>query len=310
MKKVTVLGEGAWGSALATLLAHNNNEVTLWCHNEGATETIRKQHIIPTIDLKTALSHQIIFVAIPVKFLREFFVRIKPYLRHDHLLVITSKGIETTTLFVPTQIFDDVVQQPVTTVVLSGPNYAHDLMRQQPTATVLASTNSRACQTIASFVENEFFKTTVSSDILGVQLCAAIKNVLALGIGILQGAGYTDNCQGWALTQGFHELALIVTSLQGSFNTILGLAGFGDLVITCMGKHSRNRMLGEQIGKGMVAMSQQESSSPEGLNTIISLKQIIQQHNIKAPFIEALYDVIVNAQPVDYLVTTLAQHIH
>jgi glycerol-3-phosphate dehydrogenase (NAD(P)+) len=321
MKQVAVLGEGAWGSAMATLLAHNGLEVTLWCHDPAVAEIIKRdrrnptylpdivfdKRIIPTTDLAKALAHHTIFEALPVAFLRNVLMQGKRYVPTPQCWVLLSKGVESGTLYLPSQILADVIPE-AKSVVLTGPSYAYDLARQQPTAVVLASTEQKLAQKIQSMVENNFFATSLSKDVVGSQWCAAIKNVVALGIGILEGAGYPDNTLIWALTRGFQEMSALVLKMDGQEETIHGLAGFGDLTLTCLGKHSRNRQLGKEIGK-QLSEGQSKNNSlrplPEGMNTIISVQTLMINNGLYAPFLQALHDVIIQGAPSESLIIAL-----
>jgi glycerol-3-phosphate dehydrogenase (NAD(P)+) len=319
MSHITVLGEGAWGSAIATLLAYNGHQVTLWCHHKDIADTIRQQRtnrfipyitfntlITPTTNIEEALSSEIIFEAIPVPFLRDTLERARSFIRPDHLFIMLSKGIEQTTLLLPTQILSQVaphVQRDP--VALSGPSYAYDLTQQQPTAVVVASQDHRARSLSQNILDNDFFHTTPSSDVSGVQYGGAFKNIIALGCGMLEGAGYSDNTYGWAFTQGFKELSALTLSLGGHEATIAGLAGLGDLILTCTGKQSRNRQLGKELGQGKLLTQLSSTRMPEGINTLRSVQQLLDKQQISAPFMQAIAHVVFDHKPITYLLDTL-----
>jgi glycerol-3-phosphate dehydrogenase (NAD(P)+) len=319
--KITILGDGAWGTACAHLLATHGYQVTLWCHNEEAATAISTLHhnptylpnyILPstisaTTDLSTALKEaSFIFEAIPIKFLRTVLQRCRPFVTENQPWVILSKGIESETLLLPSEIMSDTLGFAIPYVVLSGPSFARDLVQKQPTGVMIASLQNALAQQIKALVSNEYFTTEITDDVIGVQLCGALKNSIALLVGILDGAGYSDNTKALGATRALQELAYCIEHYGGSPKTLMGLAGIGDTLLTAFGKQSRNVLVGKQLGQGASLQTILSSipQVPESINTIQALYQL-QKTTFSLPIMTALYKVIFEQQPINVLITTL-----
>ncbi len=322
MKRVAVIGEGAWGSAIATLLAANNREVLLWCHDKTLQEDILKNRInnrylpgiildkkiIPVVNPQQALdSVDLIFEAIPVKFLRTIIMQFKPYITSKQSWVILSKGIENDSLLFPSQIVDQVAQLPISKAVLGGPSFAHELAHKQPTAVTLAAHEQVFGNYLQKLLANDYFKPYLASDMIGVQTASAFKNVIALAIGMLDGAGYGDNTKCYVLTRSLQEIATLIATFGGDSQTVYGLAGLGDIVLTAMGRKSRNREVGRQLGlgKSLDTTIQETGFIPEGVNTVTSLHQLMQQKSLQLPICSGVYNIIVNNKKIDDFVHEL-----
>jgi len=320
--KVTVLGEGAWGTAVATLLAENGYNVCLWCYHESVAEEIETKHInskylpgielnkkiVPTVDIKEAIvGTQWIFEAIPVQFLRSVLEDCAPYYDADQIWVILSKGIENKTLMLPTQILDEVLCNTVCKAVFSGPSFAHDLAHKQLTAATIAVENCQTAYKLQELLANTYFKPYNSLDIIGVQVGGALKNVITLCIGMLDGAGYTDNAKAFVLTQGLHEIVEVATALGGSAQTLYGLSGLGDLVLSAMGEHSRNLEVGKRLGRGekLKAILEDMNSIPEGVDTTRSLYQLQKKLNLNLPICTGVYNILFKDKTLKDLLNTL-----
>lgn len=322
-KSITMLGAGAWGTAVAHLLATNGHNVTLWCHEDQLAEEINQQHInslyLPDVQLpknvRATASIQealggahIIFEAIPVKYLRETLEHVQPYFDQEQLWLILSKGIEQESFLVPSQIIDDAMGCTVKKVVVCGPSFARDLVEFVPTGVVVASDDQHRAQTGARLLSNDYFSCTLSSDLLGVQLCAALKNVFALTIGIALGAQARDNTVALLLTKALAEMNQIVQMFGGNQETIYGLAGVGDLVLTCYGSLSKNFTLGKLLGQGALLQDiSSEGIFPEGINTIQSLIQLAQKKSLKLPIVQGTYDFIFNAGSFNNLINQVIE---
>jgi glycerol-3-phosphate dehydrogenase (NAD(P)+) len=312
---VTVLGDGAWGCACATVLANNGHTVTLWCHNKDVADQIRatqyntrylpgvklQETITPTTDIPYAIEHaQWIFEAIPVTFLRSILGQCTLYSRPDQRWIVLSKGIENNSLYLPADILNDVFGYSVPSIILSGPSFAYDVARQQITTVMLACQDYALAQQVQKIIANSYFIPYITDDVIGVQLCGALKNCVALAIGLLEGAGYTDNPKASLLTQGLQEIASISQTLGGTHRTAYGLAGVGDIILTATGSKSKNLQVGRQIGQGKKIQDiiSSGASLPEGINTLISTYQLIRKYNLHAPLIAALYAIIFENKPV------------
>jgi len=315
MKHTCVMGEGAWGTAIATVLAANGHKVRLWCHDaqvcadmcktrhggQGLADVVLSDLIHPTIDLEAAVSGaDWIFEAIPVKFLRGALEKARAIFQNDQRWVILSKGIEQDSLLLPSQILDDVFGVEVKKAVVAGPSYAKDVATQQITAVSLASIDTNLAQELQLLMANDYFRPYITDDVIGVQAGTALKNVIALGIGMLDGAGYGDNTQAFIFTRGLHELRTLVRQLGGRDETVFGLAGVGDLVLTAMGSLSRNADVGRRLGAGQTLeqILEETGYTPEGINTVQSVHQMMERYDIQMPICRGIYDVIFNVVPL------------
>lgn len=300
MKKVCMLGSGAWGTAVASVLAYNGYQVNLWCHESDVAKMIETKHcnerylpdanlskrIVPFIDMKKALEGvQWVFEAIPVKFLRAVLEKAKPYYKDHQRWVILSKGIENEKLLLSSQILDDVFKTNVKKVVVSGPSFAKEVAAQQVTAVDMACVDEKLALELYKVLTNNYFRANVIDDILGVQIGGALKNIVAIATGMLYGAGYADNTKALMLTSCLHEMVDFATFLGVHKETICGLSGFGDLSLTCMGALSRNLMIGKKLGAGQTleGILAQTHAVPEGVNTVKSVYAMIQQCKLGNP---------------------------
>jgi glycerol-3-phosphate dehydrogenase (NAD(P)+) len=309
MKKVGMLGEGAWGTAVSTLLAHNDFHVKLWCYDKAVAVDIQKtryndrylpniflnERIEPIIAIEEVVRDvDIIFEAIPVQFLRETIERCKPYITRHQQWIILSKGMERDTLFLPTEIVDDVLRFSPHKVVLLGPSYAKDLAQKQITAVTLAATHCSFGLQLQKMLANGYFRPYISLDLIGPQVGGALKNVIALAIGMLDGADFKDNVKAYVLTRGLHEMQIVTKLLGGKPETIYGLAGVGDLVLTAMGMHSKNQEVGRRLAQGQTLDSilQETGFIPEGINTAYAMQQLIEKEKLDLPVCGGVYAVI------------------
>jgi len=333
MKKVCMLGSGAWGTAVSLLLADNGFDVNMWCCEREVAKSITEENCnkiyFPEHKLNKkikAFTHieramrdcDIIFEATPVKFLRSVLEQAKPYYNKNQIWVVLSKGIEQETLLFPSQIIDHVfmsetdaspkIEQEETLapsgvigetlrfkmppgitgikkVVVSGPSFAKDVAAKQITAVDIASQDPEIAHKVSKLLSNNYFKTYIKEDILGLQIGGALKNVVALAIGMLDGAGYTDNAKAFALTRFLHEMSQLAEFLGVKKEILYGLSGMGDLVLTCMGGLSRNLMVGKKLGAGqnLKDILLQTKAIPEGVNTTKSVYEIIQQCKLGTP---------------------------
>lgn len=306
---VCVLGDGAWGTAVATVLAHNGYHVRLWCNDPEAAATIKthaenKRYlpgvildpaIEPTTDLGHALHGvQWVFEAIPVKYLRAILQAAAPYTTKDQTWVVLSKGIEQNTLMFPSAIIDDVLGYHVPKAIFSGPSFAHDLAHNYITAASVAATDCEVGNAVQQLLATSYCRPYVALDVIGVQVGGALKNVITLAIGMLDGAGYTDNTKAFIVTRGLDEMARVAIALGGKRETLYGLSGMGDLVLTAMGKLSRNLAVGKRLGAGytVAQLCNELGHMPEGVNTVVSVNQLAHKLNISLPICQGIYRVM------------------
>jgi glycerol-3-phosphate dehydrogenase (NAD(P)+) len=324
MKKVCVLGDGAWGTAVATLLAHNGYQVALWCHDAADAQAIARTRvnerylpgqvlselIISTASLEVAVCDtRWVFEAIPVQYLRSVILDAVPFFAPDQVLVVLSKGIEKDTLLLPTQIIDDACGDSHKKVVVAGPSFAADLAQQQVTAVSVAATDCQLASELQAMLENDYFRSFVNTDLIGVQVGGAVKNVITLGVGMLEGAGYKDNTKTFLVSRGLDEMAIIAKALGGNPATVYGLSGVGDLMLTALGKLSRNLAVGTRLGRGdaLQTILDELGHIPEGINTVQTIKQLMQKHHLQLPICNAVYEIIFAGKKIDHLLAALMQ---
>ena len=308
---VCVMGDGAWGTAVALLLADNGHDVKLWCYDPCNAKTIAKKRInkrylpstilptsiIPVTDIAQALEDvQWIFEAIPVQYLRSTIQKMVPYLAPQHQWVVLSKGIEQQTCMLPTQIIDDICGRNNAHIVVSGPSFATELAAKKTTAVMVAGHNLLMIETVQRMLNNSYFSSSTSSDEKGVQIGGAIKNIIALAVGILDGAGYGDNAKALCITRGLHEMVLISQAIGGKQDTIYSLAGVGDLILTTSSLLSKNRHIGQLLGQGVSLSASIEKTGyiPEGINTVQSVYHGIIASQLQLPLCAAVYNIAFN----------------
>ena len=321
-ERVSVLGAGAWGTAVAQLLAQNGCDVTLWCYEpEIAQEINTKQcnerylpgkklnkNIKAVSDLKEALTNvRWVFEAVPVKFLRSVLKNCVPFFSEKQIWVVLSKGIENETLLFPGQIIDDVFKTTAQKAIAGGPSFSKDLMQEQVTAVTVASKDKTIVHELSMILANKYLRPYLSNDVTGVQLGGALKNIITLGIGILDGAGFTDNTKAFLFTCGLKEMVQCARELGAQEKTIYGFAGVGDLVLTSMGRLSRNLIVGRRLGSGQALgeVLKETGFIPEGINSLKSVHQLLEKHKLEAPVLRGLYSVIFEEKSIQKLLDEL-----
>jgi glycerol-3-phosphate dehydrogenase (NAD(P)+) len=322
MKTITVLGEGAWGTAIATLLAHNNYKVTLWCYDHTVAQTIThtgynaqylpgarlSSKITPVTNIVQALhASDWVFEAVAMKYLRSLFIQCAPHITAQHKLVVLSKGIENKTLLLPSQLASELLPALKDSLVLSGPSFAYDVARQQFTHIMLSCLEKKYAREAQNILINNYFKVSFTDDLLGIQLCGAAKNVVAIALGLLDGAGYTDNTKACMLTQGFFEIAQLTQACGGAAETTYGLAGFGDLVLTATSTKSKNFSLGQQLAQTSHIGDFLASKPilPEGINTLISITELAHKHQVAIPLLTSISAIIFNNAPIASMLSVI-----
>jgi glycerol-3-phosphate dehydrogenase (NAD(P)+) len=320
MKKeqVAILGGGAWGTAVATVLAENNHNVKLWCHESEVANEIQTKHtnlhFLPGIVLSTNISaytqlenvipgSKWIFEAIPIPFLRRVLLNAKKYVTLETSWVILSKGLEQETLLLPTQIIDDVMGFQVKKVVMSGPSFAQEVAKKEFTGVAAAAHDDELLHEAKNLLSTKYFHITASHDIIGIQAGGALKNVCALASGIAKGKGCKSNTTAYLLTQVLQEIATMSKFLGGRRETIYGLSGIGDLFLSCTGDLGKNLRAGKLIAEGCTEekLLVHFAAAPEGINTIQSVKQLIEKHNLFLPFCSGIYEFIFEGAPFSRL---------
>lgn len=311
MQTVAVLGDGSFGMALATLLARIGSErVALWSHNSERIAAMRTERrnpkylsdhelhaaIAPTESLQDALTDaELVVVAIPSQVIRSVLSAGAPHWP-EAPIVLGSKGIENDTLMTLDEVVIDVLGESFASRVLalSGPSFAREIVEGEPTAVVLASRDQSLADTISARLCIGAFRAYSSSDIVGVELGGALKNVMAIAAGAITGMGYGHNTRTAMITRGLAEITRLAVAKGAHPMTLAGLAGMGDLVLTCTGGLSRNRAVGEKLGQGktMNEALAEIGQVAEGVKTTLSAKQLADRLGVDAPITNAVYRVL------------------
>jgi glycerol-3-phosphate dehydrogenase (NAD(P)+) len=263
--RIAVLGGGSWGTALAAHAVRSGNDVRLWLRDIAVAEAIRTRHENPRYlprttlpqaleahtDLATALEGAAaVFMVVPSEFFREVIANAAPLLTPGALILSATKGIENGTLRRMTEVAQEASPgHPL--AALSGPSFAREVAEEKPTAVVVASADPEAAETLQRALSTRRFRVYTSEDLVGVELAGALKNVIAIAVGLVDGLGYGENIVAALITRGLAEMTRLTVALGGRADTLSGLAGIGDLVLTSMGSLSRNRRVGQALGKGI-----------------------------------------------------------
>jgi glycerol-3-phosphate dehydrogenase (NAD(P)+) len=309
--KISVLGAGGWGTTLAILLHYNGHNVTLWEYKKSYARHLLKTRIntdyLPGIKIpkEILITHDIeeasddknlIVLAVPSQFLRDVVKKINYRKIEDAILVSVSKGIEKNSLMTMSQMIKDVFPHINENQigVISGPSHAEEVSQMVPTAVVAASVDIETSKAIQAAFMTSYFRVYASTDILGVELGGAFKNIIAIGAGIIDGAGFGDNTKAAIMTRGVAEISRLGLAMGARPETFAGLSGMGDLIVTCMSRHSRNRFVGEQIGKGKKLKEVLKSMEQvaEGVETTRSAKQLAAKIEIETPITNEVYKIL------------------
>lgn len=320
--KISIIGEGAWGTAVSTVLSQNKHNVLVWCYHEVAANEINNHRqnnmympgvrLSEKIKASTSLEEVIaysdfIFEAIPVQYLRGVLDQAKSFIKKNQNWISLSKGIESGSLLFPTQMLDEVFENRTINSVISGPSFAQELIKKDLTAVMCASTNLNIAKEISDILNNEYFRTCPTIDLVGVQAAAALKNVIALGVGIAQGADCGDNTKAMIITVGMNEISNLIKNLGGKMETVYGLAGLGDLILTATGKYSRNLEVGKRFGQGqsLEKIIADTGYIPESVNTVKSIFQLSKKYNIHMPLCMGIFNLINGSRSVNEFFPTL-----
>ena len=308
--KVAVIGAGSWGTALAQVAARNGHDVLLWARREEVASGINEQHrnpsylseaelsdrIVATTSMRSALeSAEAVVVVTPSKHLRETAQRMADAdVRADVPIVICSKGVEESTGFVPVQLFESIVGGSARLAALSGPNHAEEIVFGKLAGTVVASESQQTAVFFQELIGSETFRVYTSGDVLGVELCAAFKNVIAIAVGISYGMGFGDNTAAMLMTRGQAEMSRLIEAAGGEALTCMGLAGTGDLIATCMSQHSRNRTFGEALaaGESLAAYEARRGMVVEGAQACKTIATLSKRHNVELPITDAVRAIV------------------
>ena len=325
--KIAVLGAGSWGSVLANLLVGNNEEVMLWSRDSEQVVTMNRWHINPqymkdfkyspdlkaTDDMEEAVRDaEYILMVIPTKGLRDVagnLNKILVKLDQKPLLIHATKGLEQETYKRPSQMLAEEIDEDhrQDIVVLSGPSHAEDVAIQDMTAVTAACANLAAAERVQKLFSNNFFRVYTNDDVIGAEFGGALKNIIAIGAGALQGLGYKDNARAALITRGLAEIRRLGVAFGANPFTFIGLSGVGDLVVTATSKNSRNWRAGYQLGQGrqLEDVISNMGMVIEGIYTAKAAYELAQKRNVKMPITEALYRVLYEGEDIETAITNL-----
>lgn len=312
MGKIGVIGSGTWGTAISVLLSNNGHDVTLWSAIPAEIEEMKATHrhknlpevILPeticfTADLKEAMENRdLLVMAVPSVFVRSTAKRMKPYIKEGQIVVDVAKGIEEDTLYTMSQIIEEELQE-ANVAALSGPSHAEEVSRGLPTTCVVGAHKKEVAEYIQSLFMSPVFRVYTSPDMLGIEIGAALKNVVALAAGIADGLGYGDNTKAALITRGMAEIARLGMAMGGKYQTFAGLSGIGDLIVTCASMHSRNRRAGILIGKGysMEDAMKEVQMVVEGVYSAKAALALSRKYEIPMPIVEQVNEVLFCGKP-------------
>ena len=319
--RCAVVGAGAWGTALADLLARNGHEVRLWAYEPDVADSINKRHentrflagqklatsLRADNDLPEALAGaELVTIATPSQLMRSIVQKARPALDGHAPVIVASKGIERGTLALMTDVAEEELPE-ATVVALSGPSFAAEVASCQPTAVVAASVSVEAAELTQRALSSGYFRVYTHTDVIGVELGGALKNVMAVATGIAEGLGLGFNARAALITRGLAEMTRLGVAIGAEQSTFAGLAGLGDLVLTCTGSLSRNRAVGVELGKGKSlddALAGRETVA-EGVATAQSARELAAREGVDMPIVDTVNRVLFEGQPARSAISAL-----
>ncbi len=308
MKQISFLGAGSWGTALAILCAGNGHKVTIWSKIKSETDMLRtkREHVdrLPGVklpesiviedDLETACRGKDILVfSVASPFVRSTAQLAKPFIGNGQIVVNVGKGIEDNTLMTLCEILEEELPQ-ADVCVLSGPSHAEEVSKAMPTTVVVGAHTEKTARFVQDVFMGDQFRVYVSPDIIGIELGGALKNVIALAAGILDGMGLGDNTKAALMTRGIAEICRLGMELGGKMETFFGLSGIGDLIVTCTSTHSRNHNCGYLLGKGksLEEAKQEIRQVIEGVNCARAAMSLANKYHVSMPIVEQINAVL------------------
>ena len=311
MANLAIIGGGSWGTALSIALGSRFEHVSLWVHEPDLAERIEEngendlylpgfslpRNLTSTCDHAAAVEGADVIVGVtPSQHVRRVFSELLPHIPGEALLVSATKGLETDTLLRMSEVMREVVaprfQPPV--AVLSGPTFAREIAAGEPAALVVSSADAELARAIQALFSGPSFRLYTNSDPVGVELGASLKNVIAIGAGICQGLGLGNNTTAALITRGLAEITRLAVAMGAQPRTLAGLAGLGDLVLTCTGDLSRNRRVGLELAKGRNLTNITESTPmvAEGVYTTKAARELSLRHSVEMPIVEQMYEIL------------------
>lgn len=321
MKRIGILGSGTWGTALANMLCKMGHKITLWSKFEKDSIMLRETHKHPNLpgsiindqidfvtDLsKACLNQDFVIFATPSPYIRETAEAVKGFLNTDQILITVAKGIEKHTHYTMSEIINDVLGDEYKVVALSGPTHAEEVAKGLPTLIVSACEDEKVAKEVQREVNNDVLRVYTNTDIKGVELCGALKNIIALAAGMSEGLGFGDNAKAAIITRGLAEITRLGLAMGCQEGTFSGLTGIGDIVVTATSTNSRNHNAGVLIGQGY---SLQETLDKvgmvvEGINVLEAAKELEHEYNVELPIIDVVYAIVKEGVPVSNAIPML-----
>ncbi len=318
---ISIIGDGGWGTTLAVYLAKKEYNIKLWGAFPQYVEEVKKTRInhkfLPAVklpnnveitsDLNFAINEsKILVLAVPSQFLRSVLQKIKPLNLKNKTILSIVKGIETTTLMRVSQVINDVLGN-VNLAVLSGPTIAIEVVKNIPTTAVIGCKNTKTAKTLQEIFNSKTFRIYTNPDVVGIEIGGSLKNVIAISCGVCDGLGYGTNTKAAIVTRGLAEMSRLGTALGAKPQTFAGLTGLGDLITTCFSAQSRNRSVGEQLGKGVTIAKILDSMAmvAEGVETAKAAYHLSVKHKIPMPITQEVYNILFKGKSAQSAVTDL-----
>ena len=314
MKKIAVIGAGSWGTALAVMLEQDGHDVTMWARNAEAVENMKQtrenkqylpgvllgENIDVTTDAKKAIAQkEIVISAVPSRAVRETMTKFADLFQKDAIVVNVAKGLEQGSLLRLSEVIKECLPNCYP-CVLSGPSHAEEVGHGLPTTCVAGAKTREAAEYVQNVFMNDVFRVYTSPDMLGIELGGALKNVIALAAGMADGLGYGDNTKAALITRGITEIGRLALVMGAKYETLSGLTGIGDLIVTCASIHSRNRKAGMLIGQGksMEEAMEEVHMVVEGVYSAKAAKGLSEKYQVPMPIIEEVNRILFEGEPV------------
>lgn len=322
MITIGVIGAGAWGTALAQSFARNERSVILWTRQASLAETINADHINPaylpettlhdhifaTPDMARVCRADILVPVVPAQYLRATLEQAAPYIAPGKAVIICSKGIEISSGKLMSQVAAEIIPHALIGI-LSGPNFAHEVAQGLPAAATLACADLEKITPVRDALASKTLRLYLSDDVIGTQIGGAVKNVIAIVCGIIAGRGLGENTRAAVVTRGLHEMARLAQAMGGDRETLMGLSGIGDLILTCSSMQSRNFSLGHALGQGksLKDILGERHGITEGVPTTEALVTLAAQYKVDMPIVASLHDFLSGAFDIDTAIQRLLE---
>lgn len=325
MARAAVIGSGSWGTALSALLASNGHAVNLWTRKNEIAQSINEEHKNPVYLKDSVLDERIVastnleevladaefcLIVTPSQYLRDTAQAMKDFVASDLPLIICSKGVEHDTGLLASEVVNDVLGNEKRIAVLSGPTHAEEVIKAIPSAATCACLDLNLANKLRDEISTDTFRIYTLDDVRGVELCATFKNVIAIAVGVAYGLGFGDNTAALLITRGVAEMARMVEACGGNEKTCQGLSGVGDMVVTCMSRHSRNRVFGEDYlakGKTLADFTNETQMVVEGAVAARNLQTLATRYDVELPITNAINEMIWCGAPVAQTAKLLAE---